>query len=287
MSDQFSVLIQGPLSNHSLVNLDIYKKIGPVIISHWTTDNTEILDAYDLDGCTVTSDVLPSRSIPIKIGLTEREDTTFYWAMTSIHNGLKACDTKYIIKIRSDERYSNLQPMVDRIEEFPNAFVTTNIFFKPWRIHEFHISDHIFGGRTDLLLQTWELMLGMWEGNIPAEGWAIQGRDVDKPGRTHMNCPEQIQCKAFLRTIGSPFTKQAVIDNFQMLDVLSLGGYLIQYQQGRAGQGLRWRSPDQATLRYKDGREFTMIGEEWEKRPTPPTGQFLFPETSLDRIEDL
>jgi len=144
-----TVLIQGPLDKTSLSYLPYYKTIGPVVISHWNSDDFSLLNYYDISGCKIISASPPEKQL-----IYPRWDT-FSFQLTSITNGLKNIDTPHVLKMRSDERYGNLDPIIERFNIDQSKIVCGNIFFKKWDIMNSHIGDHIYIGNTSLLLEAY------------------------------------------------------------------------------------------------------------------------------------
>ena len=72
--------------------------------------------------------------------------------VASTLNGLKKVTTKYAIKLRSDEYYSDLSKFVEKIKNNPEKVITSNFFFSQDDSEPFHPSDHVIGGTTENLL---------------------------------------------------------------------------------------------------------------------------------------
>ena len=111
-----TILIQGPLDQKSLTNVDRYLQYGKVVISHWTQDDLSLLETIDKDNknIKIVSQYMPSKKEwePTWAGdISVR--STFPWAIKSTYLGLKNVDTEYVIKTRSDERFENLDPIID------------------------------------------------------------------------------------------------------------------------------------------------------------------------------
>lgn len=137
---QFSIIIQGPINDISLSYLDIYKQYGPVIVSCWDTDKVP----DDLKGVTIIKN-------HINIENYANPQNIFMQATTTL-SALRLVDTEYFIKVRSDEKYSNLQPIVDKVLSNVNKYVCNNIWFKKIDKEWLHPSDHLIAGKTLLFL---------------------------------------------------------------------------------------------------------------------------------------
>jgi hypothetical protein len=150
MSD-ISVLIQGPLNKTSLECVKYYSTIGPVVICYWNTDDASLLNQYNLTDCILIRCPIPLSSLPYV-------HNTFMYQLYSIAYGLRNIDTAYVIRTRSDERYENLQPLIEKFNEDKLKVVCGNIFFKKWKVKKHHIGDHLFLGETKVLFEAYENM---------------------------------------------------------------------------------------------------------------------------------
>ena len=68
------------------------------------------------------------------------------YQLLSTTNGLKYVETDYVIKIRGDEYYSNIEYIANEIAMNPKKIHCSPIFFRHWEFMEYHISDHIIAG---------------------------------------------------------------------------------------------------------------------------------------------
>lgn len=150
--DDVTLVLQGPLSNMSgkigtilsPKNIEIYKKyVGKIIISTW--------DHYKLK---------PSKKFLSRNEITFIEDSlekykeyynssnVAYQAVTSL-NGISLVDTKYVIKARCDEMYTDLSKFIQVMKSSPDKLTTSNFLFTSDEFCKFHPSDHVIGGKTE------------------------------------------------------------------------------------------------------------------------------------------
>lgn len=80
----------------------------------------------------------------------------WYHCLTT-KSGLQQVSTRYVIKTRTDECFSNLHLMREKVETL-NKNISINIYFKSDRYHPFHIGDHLFGGPTHLFRKGFEIL---------------------------------------------------------------------------------------------------------------------------------
>ena len=156
MSD-VSIIIQGPLNEISLKNIPAYKKYGKVIVSCWDGYDEKLLKYIDDDVYFV------SKKLP---NIDHYNCSNIYYQASSTYSGLEKAETKFSIKVRSDESYSNLDVFVKTINENPERMITGDIFF--WSDYVcFHISDHAIGGKTKNLLGTFDTVKNICETTPP------------------------------------------------------------------------------------------------------------------------
>jgi hypothetical protein len=60
--------------------------------------------------------------------------------------GLEKINTKYVIKLRCDEYWSNLDLILSMVSNEPHKIICGSLFFKEIGMHPFSISDHIIAG---------------------------------------------------------------------------------------------------------------------------------------------
>jgi hypothetical protein len=63
---------------------------------------------------------------------------------------MRLVDTEYAIKLRSDEYYTDLMPIVEKFLEDDEKLVSNNVFFR--KTYAFHPSDHLYIGKTKHLI---------------------------------------------------------------------------------------------------------------------------------------
>lgn len=150
MSD-ISVLIQGPLNRRSLKALDYYKTIGPVIISYWDDCDESIFKNFDLTDVTLVRRPKPTSMVC---------KGTFTYQMNSILNGLLKVQTDFVIRTRSDERWLNLEPLIEKFNSSNRQkIVCGNIFFRKFTDTQYHPGDHLYIGSTTVLRNAyWDLV---------------------------------------------------------------------------------------------------------------------------------
>lgn len=135
--EDVTVIIQGRLYQESYdYYIKTYKGFK-VIISTWI-DNT-----IDFKNLPDNFKVILS-PYPKEIG-----GQNLNYQITSTLNGLEAVTTKYTIKVRGDEYWSNLESVLNRVKHSPNKLHTSSVYFRAWSHMQYHISDHMIAGTTE------------------------------------------------------------------------------------------------------------------------------------------
>ena len=154
--DELTIVIQGPLNNTSLSNIEEYLKFGKVVVSTWDYDNLPLV--LNIPKGEESNVKFISRRATPRIEWDSRWDpharSPFPWAWQSTLTGLENADTKYVIKTRSDEKFVNLRPMIE-LHEQTDKLVWGNIWAKIWDKQPHHIGDHIFMDKTERLLKAY------------------------------------------------------------------------------------------------------------------------------------
>ena len=171
--DNITIIIAGPLNRTSLDTIDHYLKFTKnIIISTWEYDwfdnlkfgdfISRLKNKYkDICNLTITHTPEPNYKKMLKDGdlVGVLDNSTYFWQVSGIHNGLKECKTKYAIRTRSDESYENLKPLIDQFKLDTNRIVFGNIFFKPSGLH---VGDHLYMSTTKKLTEMFSLLTNIY-----------------------------------------------------------------------------------------------------------------------------
>jgi hypothetical protein len=139
-----TLIIQGKVSQETL---DFYIENYPslnVIISTWVDNN------LDLSNLPITYRLV-TQQLPDTSGFQNQN-----YQFVSTINGLHLCNTPYVIKMRGDEYYNNIEYIYSRIQSIPEKIHCSPVFFRHWSYMKFHISDHIIAGTKEKLLTMFE-----------------------------------------------------------------------------------------------------------------------------------
>ena len=132
-----TILLQGRVDSH-IYNfyLNEYPNT-PIVISTW--EDSELDESFINKNTLLIKNIYPS----------DRGKANTNLQLISTIAGLNSISTKYTIKIRGDEKYSNLIEYIESLLLQDDKLIyITPVFFRKWDYHPYHISDHMIIGLT-------------------------------------------------------------------------------------------------------------------------------------------
>lgn len=146
LQDTYTLVIQGPIRKSTAEILQKYKSQHKnIIFSTWSGPDLEkFKKEFDFGGI-----LLVENKQPIPDRRTVNHHNIYFQCFNTL-KGLERSKTKFSIKLRSDEYYSNLQPIFDKVTD--KKIVTNDLFFNGFDLSPFKPSDHVMGGTTENLL---------------------------------------------------------------------------------------------------------------------------------------
>jgi hypothetical protein len=205
-----TIVIQGKLERECYdFYVENYKDY-PVIISTW--ENTIAMLAINNipDNFTIIENKFPEKN----------GYQNFNLQVESTLAGLKLVKTEYVIKMRGDEYYSNIEYILEKVTSLPQIVFTSPVFFRAWKHYKLHISDHLLAGTTDNIKKMFR-----------------KAKNTKLVCSEKKFCPEQILTIEYLALhgknslIGSKinqnFQKEIMKEYFEILDLNELKDYKI------------------------------------------------------------
>jgi hypothetical protein len=207
-----TILLQGKILQDSIDFLIKNYPTANVVVSTWIGSDTDFSK-------------LPSSYTLIQTKLPENGgDQNINYQILSTLNGLRFVDTDYVIKIRGDEYYSNLEYITNQIIMNPTKIHSSPIFFRHWSFMKYHISDHIIAGTKKNL----QLMFEETKFNIENE---LVYHMVN--GKPHRFWEPEINLTRSYLMVKEPKRwdkvdgRKLMVDNFEILDIQKLHPYKI------------------------------------------------------------
>jgi len=229
---KYTIVIQGPLHETSILNIENYLKFGNIIVSCYNEDNFQLLNNVKENFYKIVKQNMPNYENIVGIGIKDN----FFRGLMSTYLGVKNSDTEYIIKTRSDESYTDLTEIINLFEKDNEKLVCGNLYAAPPHVYVYHIGDHIYIVKKKYLEKALETLINMYNGNTQIEEWAywMCGRH---------NSPENILAKAFLLSkgvdINSTKYRKIFYENFEVIDVNKLGNTICR---GNHPEIREWRN---------------------------------------------
>jgi hypothetical protein len=243
-----TILVQGKLHKHTLMRIQKYKKwADTILLCCDVQDDISILDQYDVSGCTVYRPDLT-------VADTTMNNFRGWFQCKSIYEGLKLVTTPYTLKVRSDYWVGNLEPFVQKMSEYPEKYVTNNMYFRPdWFAH-YHISDHMVGGKTEDMLKGYEVACwrlenhsrelrqcyndhrffnnSLWEFPLPFDGQTVSNASAEMPSGEGIT-PEVLIGTSLVYAknliANAENVKEKMIQCFEIVPVEDMKPYLNKY----------------------------------------------------------
>lgn len=160
IENDFTIIIQGPMHRNILTMSLLHANINTIISTWddptWTHPTIlEFLEPIQRPNLRIKLNPLPKKE---KIDRVYNKQNRYYQFLSSF-KGLKLAETKYSIKVRSDEYYSDLTPLMRVLKESDEKLVTNDVYFRRADYLRYHPSDHLFAAKTEKLIRLFELMM--------------------------------------------------------------------------------------------------------------------------------
>lgn len=158
-----TIILQGVVNPHQIEMWKTNHKNSKVIISTW--EDCE----FNFKGWLPDNWKLVVNPYPL---LRFAPISNLDYQIISTLKALYEVDTKWVIKMRADEYWSNLDTIYDRMNSDSEKIVSGSMFFRKWGMFPFHCGDKILGGTTDNVTLMFEstlhnLEIKLWDCTIP------------------------------------------------------------------------------------------------------------------------
>ena len=202
MKNFYTTLIQGTIdeSSVSFDSLAKYKEYGDVVISTYNKDILDINFSEEfLQGTKLVTTDLPE--IPNHpCGWLKK--STFYYALTTMYNGVCQVRTPFVIKTRTDERWGTFDPFIEEFEKNYDSLVCGNIFCRKVTDVPYHFGDHIFIVKTVYLKNALKKLIHYIDNSKSMTGSA-----------------EQILCMSIMDAMGKPANTENFLQIINIVDI--------------------------------------------------------------------
>lgn len=142
-----ALLIAGPFHENTIKMIDLYKEKFKIIISTYENSDDKLQQFENDLNVTIVKKSLPS----VK---DLHNSQNIYFQCFSVLNGLEVCDKEYVVKLRSDEYYSNIDKLIEKLPA--DKISTSNVFIRDVSYKPFHLSDHMIVGGVEMIRNTYK-----------------------------------------------------------------------------------------------------------------------------------
>ena len=214
---KYTLVLQGRLREETIRMCNFHKDIETVV-STWEPEASvrKFLENAQRSNLTIIANPVPDVN-----GINN--DSNRYYQYTSSFYGIEAAKTEFIIKARTDEYYSNLDPIIAASISTPDKLVTNDVFFRKTKVYPYHPSDHLILGKAEYMSSVF--------------------KDCMEQCKLHTfkGVPEQQIAMTFIaqkenRTISSLPTKENIaevnrlmIKYFDIVSTSKLGEFVVKY----------------------------------------------------------
>lgn len=234
MKKNITIIIQGPLCEDGLRPIKHYQSFGDVIVSCWNTDQPHL-----------TTKIPKEARLAInkyKQNIGYNFQNIKYQIQTTLA-GLDLCKTEYVIKVRSDEYFTDIFKIVESIKENSDKLIVSNFFFRKDVL--FHPSDHIIGGKTENIRQMFENALEFIKDFEANQIVTIEEIGLDRAYTFSVLTAEIVFCLSHLKSKGIDvisdvkgmkpeevyiYHREIIKENYSLVRASDLGHFLMRFK---------------------------------------------------------
>jgi len=221
LKENYTLVIQGKLHEHTIRMCNLHKDMKTVVSTWGTVEDAEkFLKPALRSNLNIVANPLPE----IYDGINNNANR--YYQFKSALYGLGLVDTEFVIKARTDEYYSNLEPIINTSYASPKKFITNDVFFRKTEFYEYHPSDHLIAGKTEYMISVYKDCINKCRETqstrfVPEQQMAISfiAQRTYGDGASYMDLPKGTECRKEV--------KQLMIDHFDIISSTELGEFCV------------------------------------------------------------
>ena len=148
--NNLTIAIIGPYNTRSLNNIPNYKPLCKnILVCTWSDMYKDLVNEFEKS--VQNDEKITLYKEPSPLGKEKTVNSLFYNYLSllpqvkGIWLAAKECNTKYMIRTRSDASFSDLSKMIIRFSKHLDTVVSSNIIWRPaYNNRSFHMGDHCF-----------------------------------------------------------------------------------------------------------------------------------------------
>ena len=208
---KIAFVLQGPLTFNTLLTLYKYRDLHEITVVAPLEDNTRGIAEEIIRMTDEKKYHISFFSYDNKVLKKQDNNQNRFYQFYSTELGIRNVSKDYVVKIRNDEFYSNLEPFFETILRNPQKIVTSDVFFRRHDYFPFHPSDHLVGGRTEIMQKAFSFAREVTEDvEVLTKHPVLEFTKIPIEKIT----AEQIMCLSIISTI---YTKYSLIDPIEIM----------------------------------------------------------------------
>lgn len=272
LKDQYrkiALVLQGPLSFNTLLTLYRYRDHHEITVVAPVQESTKSI-AEEIIRMTDEKEYhISFFSYDMKILSRQDNFQNRFYHFYSTELGIRNISKDCVLKMRNDEFYSNLDPFFEAILKNPRKVVTGDVFFRRHTAYPFHPSDHLVGGKKDIMQKSFSVAREITEKPEIAKAHPVfKFSEILLENIT----AEQIMGLSFISTLHTEYVLEDPVkimkDTFVIVPTERLGTFNVK--QNHKGE-------DYTTLSFfeeeNDIKDIEDYGKEFPKNPVQPGPQ--------------
>jgi hypothetical protein len=151
--EKIALVLQGPLTFNTLLSLYKYKDYHEITVVAPVQDSTKSIAEEIVRMTDEKENHISFFNYDAKILRDQNNSQNKFFHFYSTELGLRNVSKDFVVKVRNDEFYSNLDPFFETVLNNPQKVTTGDVFFRRHDYYPFHPSDHLVGGKTEVMLK--------------------------------------------------------------------------------------------------------------------------------------
>lgn len=208
-NNEVTILVHGPISLYTILTLYRYRADHPMVFvipkPQWNNvqerqEQTKLISELHALVNSTQYDVSVLTYDP-KVPQNCDNQQNRYLHFFSVSLGLETIKTPYTVKMRSDEFYSMLHPFIETLSRYENKIITNDVFFRKATDRPIHPSDHLIGGKTEILKNAFHLAKSYCLSDKEFKSNALTQLVIAKSTKTDLIAAEQVMGIAMVTTL--------------------------------------------------------------------------------------
>lgn len=146
-NNKVTLVIAGPFNQNVVKMVSKYRGEFNIVVSTYKDKGNSDLVLFKADYQSIITVTVIESELP-HLGSLHNSQNIYYQCFSAL-KGFDSCQTEFVVKLRSDEYYSNLEFVIKNLSA--DKVSTNNVFLRDVSYKYFHLSDHIIVGKLELI----------------------------------------------------------------------------------------------------------------------------------------